>query len=97
VVKKHYQDKLKEMNITVMPKVQYGSITAKGLNLTDKDGKAVLVEADNIVIAAGAAPNKALGEALKGKYLEFAEIGDCVEPRRIREALEEGIWAAAAI
>jgi hypothetical protein len=42
-------------------------------------------------------PNRALGEALKGKYLEFAEIGDCIEPRRIREAVEEGIWAAAAI
>jgi hypothetical protein len=35
-----------------------------------------------------------LGKALKGKYLEFAEIGDCVEPRRIREAIEEATWSA---
>jgi len=49
------------------------------------------------ILATGSTPNKALGEALKGKYLEFAEIGDCVEPRRIREAIEEGIWAAVTI
>ena len=80
-----------------MQGVQYRDITAKGLNLTDKDGKAVFLEADTVILAAGATPNKAIGEALKGKYLEFAQIGDCVEPRRIREAVEEGIWAAAAI
>ena len=50
--------------------------------------------ADNIVLATGATPDKALGKALKGKYLEFAEIGDCVEPRRIREAIEEATWSA---
>jgi pyruvate/2-oxoglutarate dehydrogenase complex dihydrolipoamide dehydrogenase (E3) component len=74
--------------------VKYGKITLKGIYLTDKDGKDVFLEADNIVLATGATPNKALGKALKGKYLEFAEIGDCVEPRRIREAIEEGTWAA---
>jgi 2,4-dienoyl-CoA reductase-like NADH-dependent reductase (Old Yellow Enzyme family)/thioredoxin reductase len=97
VVRRHYLDKLKEMNIKVMAEIQYRDITAAGLNLTDKTGAAVFVAADNIILAAGATPNKALGEALKGKYLEFAQIGDCVEPRRIREAVEEGIWAAAAI
>jgi 2,4-dienoyl-CoA reductase-like NADH-dependent reductase (Old Yellow Enzyme family)/thioredoxin reductase len=95
--RKHYLDKLKEYRVKVMPQVKYGEITATGLNLTDKEGKEVFLEADNIVLATGATPNKALGESLKGKYLEFAEIGDCVEPRRIREAIEEGIWAAVVI
>ena len=80
-----------------MPQVKYRKITTNGLNLTDNEGKEVFLEADNIVLATGATPNKALGESLKGKYLEFAEIGDCVEPRRIREAIEEGIWAAVVI
>ena len=97
VVRKHYLDKLQELGIKVMPKVQYDSITPDGLKLTDKYGKAVFLAAKNIVLATGVVPNKALGESLKGKYLEFAEIGDCVEPRRIREAVEEGIWAAVAI
>jgi 2,4-dienoyl-CoA reductase-like NADH-dependent reductase (Old Yellow Enzyme family)/NADPH-dependent 2,4-dienoyl-CoA reductase/sulfur reductase-like enzyme len=95
--KVYYQNKLKENNIKVMPKVTYGKITANGMFLTNQEAKEVFLEADNIVLATGSTPNKVLGEALKGKYLEFAEIGDCVEPRRIREAIEEGIWAAAAI
>jgi hypothetical protein len=77
-----------------MPEVKYGKITGGGLSLTDKAGKEVFVAADNIVLATGAIPDKALGKALKGKYLEFAEIGDCVEPRRIREAIEEATWSA---
>jgi hypothetical protein len=77
-----------------MPQIKCGKITLKGLNLTNKEGTAVFLEADNIVLATGAIPNKALGKSLKGKYLEFAEIGDCVEPRRIREAIEEGTWSA---
>jgi 2,4-dienoyl-CoA reductase-like NADH-dependent reductase (Old Yellow Enzyme family)/thioredoxin reductase len=97
VVRKHYLDKLKELGIKVMPKVQYDSITPDGLKISDKEGKSVFLTAENIVLATGTLPNRALGEALKGKYLEFAEIGDCIEPRRIREAVEEGIWAAAAI
>jgi 2,4-dienoyl-CoA reductase-like NADH-dependent reductase (Old Yellow Enzyme family)/thioredoxin reductase len=90
----HYWNKLKEYGVKVMSEVKYGKITGKGLSLTDKAGKDVFVAADNIVLATGATPDKALGEALKGKYLEFAEIGDCVEPRRIREAIEEATWAA---
>ena len=80
-----------------MPQVKYGQITPKGISLTNKEGKEVFLEADNIVLATGSTPNKALGESLKGKYLEFFEVGDCIEPRRIREAIEEAIWAAVAI
>ena len=95
MIRSHYQDKLKEYGVKVMPRVKYGKITLKGLNLTDKEGTEVFLEADNVVLATGATPNRALVESLKGKFLEFYEIGDCVEPRRIRETLEEGIWAAA--
>ena len=93
----HYQRKLKEYGVKVMPGVKYGKITPNGIYLTDQGGKDVFLEADNIVLATGSTPNKALGKALKAKYLEFAEIGDCVEPRRIREAIEEGIWTAVTI
>ena len=95
--KKYFLDKLKEYNIKVFPQVQYRKITRNGVELTTREGEEILLEADNIVLAAGSTPNKALGESLKGKYLDFAEIGDCVKARKIREAIEEGIWAAVAI
>ena len=71
----------------------YRKITDKGVELTTREGETVFLTADNVV-AARATPDRALPEALKGKYLDFAEIGDCVKPRKIREAVEEGIWAA---
>jgi NADPH-dependent 2,4-dienoyl-CoA reductase/sulfur reductase-like enzyme len=95
--RKYYQDKMKANNVKIMPQVKYGQITPKGLSLTDKEGKEVFLEADNIVLATGSKAEKALGEALKGKYLEFFEVGDCIEPRRIREAIEEAIWAAVSL
>ena len=95
--KKYFLDKLKEYNIKVFPQVQYRKITRNGVELTTREGEEILLEADSIVLAAGSTPNKALGESLKGKYLDFAEIGDCVKARKIREAIEEGIWAAVAI
>jgi NADPH-dependent 2,4-dienoyl-CoA reductase/sulfur reductase-like enzyme len=95
--KKYYLDKLKEYRVKVIPQVKYGKITPNGLNLIDKEGKEIFVEANNIVLATGAVPNKALGKSLEGKFLEFYEVGDCVEPRRIREAIEEAMWAAAEI
>ena len=72
-----------------------GAITLT--SLSTKEGEVVFLEAENIVLAAGSTPDKALGQSLKGKYLDFAEIGDCVQPRRIREAVEEGMWAAVVL
>lgn len=95
--RKYYRDELKEYGVKVMPKVKYGKITSKGLNLIDKEGTEVFLEADNVVLATGATPNRALGESLKGKFQEFYEVGDCIEPRRILEAIEEGFWAAITI
>ena len=95
--RKYYQDKMKANNVKIMPQVKYGTITPKGIGISDKEGKEVFLEADNIVLAAGSTPDKVLGESLKGKYLEFFEVGDCIEPRRIREAIEEAIWAAVSL
>jgi hypothetical protein len=50
------------------------------------------VPADTIVIAAGSTPNTDLADKLKG--VKVQSVGDCVEPRRILEAMREG-WKAA--
>jgi pyruvate/2-oxoglutarate dehydrogenase complex dihydrolipoamide dehydrogenase (E3) component len=95
--KKYFQDKLAKYNVRIYPQVVYKKITPKGVELTTKEGETLFLDADNIVLAAGSTPVRTLSEALKGKYLEFAEIGDCVKPRKIREAVEEGIWAAVVL
>jgi 2,4-dienoyl-CoA reductase (NADPH2) len=52
------------------------------------------IVADTIVIAAGSTANNDLAQALEGKVAEVKSVGDCVEPRRILDAIKEG-WRAA--
>ena len=88
--RQHLLRRLSEKGVTLLPGVKYEGITEKGLEIIDSDGKRRLLEADTIVLAAGAQANDELGKALEGKGAEIYRIGDCVEPRNIKEAIAEG-------
>ena len=49
------------------------------------------------MLAAGARPNIELLEALKDKGYVTHLVGDCIEPRRIMEAVYEGFEVGRAI
>jgi len=49
------------------------------------------------VLAVGFKSNKELDEKLSGRVPAPYSIGDCVEPRRIKEAIEEGFVLAREI
>ena len=70
--------------------VQYEEITAEGLVVTNKEGQRHTVPADTIVLAAGSRPNTKLMKELERKVPEVYQIGDCLKPRSILEALTEG-------
>jgi hypothetical protein len=53
--------------------------------------------ADNVILALGRAPRRELIDALKASGLEVREVGDCVEPRTIWNAVHEGANAALEI
>jgi NADPH-dependent 2,4-dienoyl-CoA reductase/sulfur reductase-like enzyme len=64
-------------------------ITDRGVR-AKRDGASEFFPGDTMVLAVGFTPNKELGERLRGKVPTLYSIGDCIEPRRIREAIEEG-------
>jgi 2,4-dienoyl-CoA reductase-like NADH-dependent reductase (Old Yellow Enzyme family)/thioredoxin reductase len=81
--------RLEGLGVRLLTGVSYEEITDKGLTVT-LEGKRELLEADTVVLAAGSVPAGAPevgGVALK-------KVGDCVEPRGVKEAIAEG-WAAA--
>ena len=49
------------------------------------------------MIAVGSKPNKGLKETLKDKVPEIYVIGDCVEPRKVINAIWEGFRLARLI
>ena len=65
-------------------------IADEGAIVVGKDGKRRLLEADTVVLAVGAKSNRNLFEALKDSELEVYAIGDCVELRKVVNAIWEG-------
>jgi NADPH-dependent 2,4-dienoyl-CoA reductase/sulfur reductase-like enzyme len=94
-------DRLREKGVRLFPNVQYQKATDSGVGIHVRGGVTSMAEiaadamknvrADTIVIAAGSTPDTDLADKLKGVSVQSA--GDCVEPRRILEAMREG-WKA---
>jgi 2,4-dienoyl-CoA reductase (NADPH2) len=87
--------RIRESGIRMMTKVSYREIRRDGV-LIEMDGKEMFIPADTIVISGGLLPDRELVEALKGK-IPLQEVGDCIEPRKIKDAVHEGFEAALGI
>jgi 2,4-dienoyl-CoA reductase-like NADH-dependent reductase (Old Yellow Enzyme family)/thioredoxin reductase len=97
-------DRLAQKGVRMVPGVQYMLATDTGIRVHVRGGITSMAEiaadaiksfpVDTIVLAAGSTPDTDLAEALKGKGPKVHSIGDCVEPRRILEAMREG-WKVA--
>ena len=81
----------------VVSVAEYEEITAQSIVLVDKEGKRQTLEADTVVIAAGARSNAGLAESLKKVVPEVYSAGDCVATRSILEAMQEGYLAGLSI
>jgi len=85
-----FLSRLLDKGITLLREVRYDGVSAEGVIITTRDGEERTIAADTVVLAAGAVPDAALYEAVKGKVAEVYRIGDCAEPRTIRDAISEG-------
>jgi pyruvate/2-oxoglutarate dehydrogenase complex dihydrolipoamide dehydrogenase (E3) component len=86
--------RLAALGVTMLTSVKYEKFTDKGLAITTKEGEKQIIEADTMVLAAGARPNRDLLKALEGKVPEIYNIGDSAKPGGIAEAMAEGYRAA---
>jgi 2,4-dienoyl-CoA reductase-like NADH-dependent reductase (Old Yellow Enzyme family)/thioredoxin reductase len=90
--------KLEESKVKIVVGVkQFREITSKGIAFIDKEEKEVFIEATNIVLATGARPKSTFARSLRSVIPELYEVGDCVETRRLLEAIREGAEAALKI
>jgi pyruvate/2-oxoglutarate dehydrogenase complex dihydrolipoamide dehydrogenase (E3) component len=89
--------RLKYKGASILTGVDYQEITDAGVVISTATGEKKVIEADTVVLAAGSTPNNELAAALKGKVDRVVSIGDCVEPRSMMEAIEEGFRAGLDI
>ncbi len=89
---------LPKLGIKALTGTKVEEVTDNGVAVVNPEGKKSKIEADTIVVSMGyAEPEKTLYEALKGKVKELYTIGDYVKPRRVRNAVHEGAFAARQV
>lgn len=70
-------------------------ITAKEITFINRFGKRFAAQADTIVLSCGLVPDKSLIEQLTSiDNIKVVEVGDCVAPRKILDAIKDGHIAA---
>ncbi len=96
-LRKELLDRLAAKGVNMLTGVKYREITDRGLTYKDSQGREGFIEANTIVIAVGATPNSSLASELEGRVSELYQVGDCVEARRIKEAIHEAASIARKI
>jgi 2,4-dienoyl-CoA reductase-like NADH-dependent reductase (Old Yellow Enzyme family)/thioredoxin reductase len=88
--------RLKEGGVRIETKVRVTGIMEGGVECF-RDGQKMFFEADAVILAAGMKPNDLTGQPLNSKGAVFYQIGDCLQPRKLGEAILEAFSAAAKI
>ena len=85
----------KEVNIITGVKAM--EITDQGLTITDGDGDERVIPSDTIIPTRPLVPNLELYEKLRARVPECYTIGDCLEPRKIVNAIADAYEVARNI
>ncbi len=88
--------RLKKAGIEMKTRTTVEEITDRGVKVNE-NGTPGFIAADAVVLAAGLQVDAKLLEGFMDKAPEVYTIGDCVKPRMIKEAIEEGFLTGRKI
>jgi NADPH-dependent 2,4-dienoyl-CoA reductase/sulfur reductase-like enzyme len=90
-----YEERFKNLNVSIHTGKRLESVSDQGITVVDRYGARTVITADTVVLAAGFRPNRDLIDSLrKDPKLQVFEVGDCLQPRKIFDAIHEGHLAA---
>jgi len=90
-----YEERFKNLKVSIHTGKRLESVSDKDITVVDRYGILTTITADTVVLAAGFRPNRDLIDRLKNESnLQVFEVGDCVRPRKIFDAIHEGYLAA---
>jgi pyruvate/2-oxoglutarate dehydrogenase complex dihydrolipoamide dehydrogenase (E3) component len=90
-------DMLAKLHVKVETRMKGVKITDGGLVCTDETGKENLFEADTVVCSVGQRPLREVVNDLLDAAPEVIQVGDCVKPEKVTEALYRGYHAGLDI
>jgi len=90
-----YEERFRKLKVSIHIGKRLESVSDKGITVVDRYGIRTTISADTVVLAAGFKPNRDLIDSLrKVPKLQVFEVGDCVRPRKIFDAIHDGHLAA---
>jgi 2,4-dienoyl-CoA reductase (NADPH2) len=87
---------LSRLGVNMVTEARAEEIADNGV-LVERAGKKAWIQADTVVLAAGAKPVNFLYEQVKSRFKEVYLIGDAKSPRNALEAVAEGLEAGRTI
>lgn len=88
--------RLKNIGIQMKTGTIVEKITNEGVKV-NHHGASGFIKGDTVVLAVGLKSEKKLLESFLGMALEIYCVGDCVKPRTIKEAIEEGFRVGMSV
>jgi 2,4-dienoyl-CoA reductase (NADPH2) len=88
--------RLRQMGIKMETQTQVEKITERGVHVV-RNGIPEFLTGDTVVLAVGLKANPEVVESFQGVAPEIYSIGDCVQPRMIKEAMAEGFAVGCKI
>ena len=95
--KEYLLQRLDLLGVTILKSTKGEAVREEGLVVSTGARSKQVLAADNIVLATGATPKQELYRQLSGKVPEIYLVGDCLEPRRVVEAIAEGFRAGQVV
>ena len=87
---------VRKSNIQIKVNTKAKSITDEGLVCETPEGE-VTIEADNIFLAAGMRADRTVAETFYNAAPRVFEVGDCIKPGRVVDAVTNGYYRALDI
>jgi 2-enoate reductase len=88
---------LDEAGVNIQVDTDVLEITNEGVIIADGNGKRDTLKAGTVVLAVGLKPDRRFLEGIQDKVPEVYAIGDCMEPRKVINAIWEGFRTARLI
>jgi len=88
---------LKERGVKILTNWKLEKIENGYVLLVDRDWNKQEISANSVVLAMGLKSNRELFKPLRESFPDIFVIGDCVQPRKVYQAVHEAAFAARAI
>jgi 2,4-dienoyl-CoA reductase-like NADH-dependent reductase (Old Yellow Enzyme family)/thioredoxin reductase len=87
-------NRIAEKKITILTKSKVREISTNKVIIEKEDKTEEITGIDTVVIAVGSRHKNELLKSIEGEGIPFYAVGDCVEPRKIMDAIHEGFHVA---